>query len=107
MAKEIKQLGIINPAANVETLAFEQGSPGLFVVSVIASNYGPTDANFDITLFNVSASTNNGLIAKKQLLPTRNSYETHKFSLDFSDKIYVKANSASISFVITGVNQSE
>ena len=107
MAKEIKQLGIINPEANTEVLAFEQGSPGLFVVSVIASNYGMTDAKFDITIFNASASTNNAILAKKQPLPARNSYETQKFTLDYSDEIYVMANSSSVSFMISGVNQSE
>lgn len=107
MAKEIKQLSIVNPEANTEIVAFEQGTPGLFVVSVIASNYGLVDTRFDITLFNASASTNNAMIAKQQELPSRNSYETQKFALDFNDKIYVKANSGSVSFLITGVNQSE
>ena len=107
MAKEIKQLGIINPSAIVETLAFEQGSAGLFLVSVLVSSLSIEDSRFDITVFNSSASTNNATISKQQLLPGRNSYETQKFTLDYNDSIYVKATSASVSFLVSGINQTE
>jgi len=107
MARELKNLGIINPGAGVETLGFEQGTAGLYLVSVTATNAAITDARFDIRVFNASASTNSAYIAKNQLLPGRNSYETVRFTLDYNDKVYVAATSASVSFVISGINQTE
>lgn len=107
MARELKNLGIINPDANIETLGFEQGTAGLFLVSVTATNTAITDARFDIRLYNASASNNSGYIAKNQILPGRNSYETVRFTLDYNDKIYVTSTSASVSFIISGINQTE
>lgn len=107
MARELKNLGIVNPSANTETLAFEQGTAGLYLVSVTSTNIGITDAKFDVRIFNASASTSSGYIAKDQLLPARNSYETVRFTLDYNDKIYVKANSSSVSFIVSGINQTE
>lgn len=107
MARELKNLGIVNPSADTETLAFEQGTAGLFLVSVTATNTALTDARFDVRIFNASASTNSAFIAKSQILPGRNSYETVRFTLDYNDKIYVTATSASVSFLVSGVNQTE
>jgi len=108
MAKEIKNLAIVNPIANIETTAFHQGgSPGLYLVSVIVSNNALDDARFDITVFNNSASTNNAYVAKGQLISGRNSYETHRFTLDYYDNIHIKSTSSSVSFLISGVNQTE
>lgn len=107
MAKELKNLGIVNPNENTETLAFEQGTAGLYLVSVTATNIGITDAKFDVRIFNSSASTASGHIAKNQLLPGRNSYETVRFTLDYNDKIYIKSTSSSVSFIISGINQTE
>jgi hypothetical protein len=107
MARELKNLGIVNPNANVETLAFAQGTAGLFLVSVIATNTSIEDARFDVTVFNASASTNNAFIAKSQLLPGRNSYETQRFTLDYNDAIYIKSTSSSVSFLVSGINQTE
>ncbi len=107
MAKELKNLGIINPNANIETLGFEQGTAGLFLVSVTATNTALTDARFDVRLYNASASANSGYIAKNQLLPGHNSYETVRFTLDYNDKIYVLSTSSYVSFIISGINQTE
>lgn len=107
MAREIKQLGIINPLSETDTLAFEQGTSGLFLVNITVSNHAMEDARFDIWIYDVSASTSFGNIASGQLLPGRSSYETVKFTLDYNDKIYVRSTSASTSFIISGVNQTE
>lgn len=107
MAKEIKQIGIVMPAANTETLAFEQGTAGLFLVTVAVTNQAMDDARFDIWVNDVSASTSFGKIASGQLLPGRSSFETVKFTLDFNDKIYIKSTSSSVSFLISGLNQTE
>lgn len=107
MAREIKQLGIINPEPNTDVLAFEQGSAGLFLINVTVSNHAMEDARFDIWIYDVSASTSFGNISSGQILPGRSSYETVKFTLDYNDKIYVRSTSGSTSFIISGVNQVE
>jgi hypothetical protein len=87
MARELKNIGILNPSANTRTLAFEQGTSGLYLCSVIV--------------------TNNAMISSNQLLPGRNAYETHRFTLDYNDEIYITSTSGSVSFLISGVNQTE
>jgi len=107
MARELKNLSITHVQPNVETLAFQQQSVGLYLVSVTAINSAMSDARFDVKLYDASASVNSAHIAKSQLLPGRNSYETVRFTLDYHDRVYVSATSSSVAFIISGINQTE
>ena len=107
MAREIKQLGITNPPADSPTLIFEQGTPGLFIVSVTAANRGLEDARVDVWINPSSSASEIGYITSNLTLPGRNSYETQKFTLTFSDSIYVQSTSGSVSFITSGINQTE
>lgn len=107
MARELKNIGIINPDANVRTLAFSQGTSGLYLCSVTVSNKAMDDARFSVEVFNASASTNNAMISSNQIIPGRNSYETIRFTLDYDDSIYITSTSSSVSFLVSGVNQTE
>lgn len=107
MAREIKQLGITNPDADTPTLIFEQGTPGLFIVSVTAANKGLEDARIDVWITPSASANATGFITSNLILPGRNSYETQKFTLTYSDAIYVQSTSASVSFITSGINQTE
>jgi hypothetical protein len=107
MAKEIKQLGITNPEADDPTLIFEQGTPGLFIVSVTAANRGLEDARIDVWISPSSSASEIGYITSNLTIPGRNSYETQKFTLTFSDSIYVQSTSGSLSFITSGIDQTE
>ena len=107
MAREIKQLGITNPDADTPTLIFEQGTPGLFIVSVTAANRGLEDARVDVWINPSASASEIGYITSNLILPGRNSYETQKFTLTYSDAIYVQSTSGSVSFITSGINQTE
>jgi hypothetical protein len=107
MAREIKQLGITNPSADSPTEIFEQGTPGLFIVSVTATNKGVEDARVDVWISPSSSASQVGYITSNLILPGRNSYETQKFTLTFNDAIYVQSTSGSVSFMTSGINQTE
>lgn len=107
MAREIKQLGIVNPAADTETEIFEQGTSGLFIVSVTAANLGLEDARIDIWITPSASANPIGHITSNLVLPGRNSYETQKFTLTFDDSIYVRSTSSSVSFITSGIDQTE
>lgn len=107
MAREIKQLGIVNPAADSDTAIFEQGTSGLFIVSVTAANQALEDSRIDIWIVPSASANPIGYITKDLILPGRNSYETQKFTLTFDDAIYVRSTSSSVSFITSGINQTE
>jgi hypothetical protein len=115
MAKEIKQLVISNPAANTGTLVFQHTQPvgqpnsGLFLANVLVNNKSIADSRFDIWISSASpsASANFGYIAKDQVIYGRDTYETSKFTMKINDRLFIKAATASVGFVVNGVNQSE
>lgn len=107
MAREIKQLGIVNPASDTDTEIFEQGTAGLFLVSVTAANKGLEDARVDVWIVPSASANQVGYITSNLILPGRNSYETQKFTLTYSDSIYVRSTSSSVSFITSGINQTE
>lgn len=107
MAREIKQLGIVNPTADTDTEIFEQGTAGLFIVSVTAANKGLEDARIDVWIQPSASASEVGFITSSLILPGRNAYETQKFTLTFNDSIYVRSTSSSVSFITSGINQTE
>lgn len=107
MAREIKQLGIVNPTADTDTAIFEQGTAGLFIVSVTAANQGLEDARIDVWIQPSASANPVGYITSNLILPGRNAYETQKFTLTFNDAIYVRSTSSSVSFITSGINQTE
>lgn len=113
MAKEIKQLAISNPPANTATQIFAHTQPagqvnsGLFLVNVLVNNKSLGDSKFDVWVVNSSASTNLGYISYNQIIYGKDTFETSKFTMKINDKLWVKSMTASVGFVVNGVNQSE
>lgn len=115
MAKEIKQLAISNPAAETDVLVFQHTQPvgqpnsGLFLANVLVNNRSVADSRFDIWISSASpsASANFGYVARNQVIYGRDTFETSKFTMKINDRLYVRSATASVGFVINGVNQSE
>jgi hypothetical protein len=113
MAKEIKQLVISNPAPETDVLAFQHTQPvgqtnsGLFLANVLVNNRSVADSRFDIWVQNPSASTNLGYIAKGQVIYGRDTFETSKFTMKINDQLYVRTATASVAFLVSGINQTE
>ena len=105
--------GIQNLAIHDATSATTVGSGTLiwtadanYLVSVIATNTGTTDAEISVTV-KTSGGTEAGgaLIAYKLPLPTYNSYETFRFGLNDTDAIYI-AGSAGVRYFVQGLEQT-
>lgn len=102
----ITRLAISNPAEDTDTVGFT--STSTYLVSVIATNKSQTESSrlfVWIAPLNDNTEGNRGYIAHNITLEPSNSYETFKFAVVNTDKIYVKATNGHTSFVINGVNQ--
>lgn len=77
-----------------------------YLVSVIATNTGSTDAEIYVTVKTSAGTEANGaLIAYKLPLPAYNSYETFRFGVNNTDAIYI-AGSAGIRYFVQGIEQA-
>ena len=102
----ITRLAISNPADDTATVGFT--STSTYLVSVIATNksaYESSRIYIWIAPLNDNTEGNRGYVAHNITLDPSNSYETFKFAVINTDKIYVKATNGHTSFVINGVNQ--
>jgi len=103
----ITRLAVSNPAEDTETLAFT--STSTYLVSIIATNKSPGEASrifVWIAPLNDNTESGRGYIAHNLTLEPSNTYETFKFSVINTDRIYVKATNGHTSFVISGVDQA-
>ena len=103
----ITRLAVVNPAADTETLAFTAAST--YLVSVIATNTSPAEASrvyVWIAPLNDNDEVDRGYVAHHITLDPSNSYETFKFAVINTDKIYVKAVNGHTSFIINGIDQA-
>jgi hypothetical protein len=107
MAKEIKQLAIVNPPANTNVVGYYQAVPGIYLLSILATNKDIVDERISIWVYNSASVQNTGYIAASELITGRSSYYSQKFSLQQNDQIHIRSTGASTSFVISGVNQTE
>ena len=77
-----------------------------YLVSVIATNTGATDAEIYVTVKTATGTEAGGaLIAYKLPLPAYNSYETFRFGVNNTDAIYI-AGSAGIRYFVQGIEQA-
>lgn len=84
-------------------------APSSYLVSVIATNESNLDGNIYVYVIplgstNYSDPTKWATIAYNLPLPAKNSYETFRFGVNYSDEIYV-AGSPGIKYFVQGINQ--
>jgi len=103
----ITRLAVSNPAEDTETLAFTANST--YLVSVIATNKSQGESSrvyVWIAPLNDNTESSRGYIAHSLTIEPSNTYETFKFSVINTDKVYVKATNGHTSFVLSGVDQA-
>ena len=103
----IRRLGISNPSVSASpTLLFQ--SDGVYVCSVFATNkaVAATDVSIWIDPGGLGIPQDLGYITFNTKLPGNDLLETFRFALNNDDYLYAKANSASVSFLTFGINQT-
>jgi hypothetical protein len=103
---EITRLAISNPAEDTDAVAFTSAST--YLVSVIATNKSQVESSrvyVWIAPLNDNTESSRGYIAHNLTLEPSNSYETYRFAVINTDKIYVKATNGHTSFVVNGIDQ--
>lgn len=102
----IHRIAIANPSANTDTLVHI--AEGLYLVSVIVANKSRDEQGLVDIWIAPEGTTNSasiGYIAGALPVVPKNPYETFKFTMNIDDELYVRATTASVSFIVQGVNQ--
>ena len=93
----ISRLSISNPSANTDTLLYTRIGSRVALVSVIATNKtatpDSTPANHFYVTYDAAVLGNDAL-------------ETHRFPLTPLDKLYIRTDSANLSLVLTGIDNT-
>ena len=103
----VRRLGVVNPAANTDSLGFTSIGAA-YLASVIVTNKGGTDqtARVWVKPSGATLTSQYGYIVYDVVVPAANSIETHRFAISDGDQIWVRGNSANLSFMINGVYDS-
>ena len=100
------RLGLSNPSANTDVAIYTATGP--FLASIIATNKSASaTSNIRIWIVPDGATTTSeyAYLAYDQDIVPQNSLETHRFALNQNDVVYVRADTADMSFIINGLKQ--
>ena len=101
----IKRLAIANPSANTQSTLYT--ADGAYIASVIAANKSANSINVDIAVIPAGETlTTAAYIIDNISIAGGQSFETFKFALNTGDIISVISNSASASFLATGLYEA-
>jgi hypothetical protein len=102
----LKRLGIKNPSANTDTLIYT--ADGMYLASIIATNKS-TSVTSNVRIWVVPSgatlTSQYAYLAFDQDIVPQNTLETHRFALNQNDVVYVRADTANMSFMINGLKQ--
>lgn len=102
----LMRLGISNPSANTDVAIYTATGP--FLASIIATNKSASvTSNIRIWVVPSGATLTSeyAYLAFDQDIVPQNSLETHRFALNQNDVVYVRADTADMSFIINGLKQ--
>jgi hypothetical protein len=102
----LMRLGLSNPSANTDVAIYTATGP--FLASIIATNKSvSTTANIRIWIVPSGATlaSEYAYLAYDQDIVPQNTLETHRFALNQNDVVYVRADTADMSFMINGLKQ--
>jgi hypothetical protein len=102
----IQRLGISNPALNTNTLVFT--ATASYMASVIATNKDTTTkkARAWVVPSGATQTSQYGYILYDVDVPAYNSIESHRFAVQNGDTVYVRADTANMSFSLNGIYDS-
>ncbi len=100
------RLGISNPSANTDVAIYTATGP--FLASIIATNKSAS-ATSNVRMWIVPSgatlTSQYAYLAYDQDIVPQNTLETHRFALNQNDVVYVRADTADMSFMINGLKQ--
>ena len=105
----ISRLATSNPGANTSTLIYTRTGSRDALASVIATNKSSTAATVRVWVVPVgqdSTPANHATIAYDTAVAGNNSLETFRFPVTPNDKVYVRASTADISFMLSGIDNT-
>ena len=102
----VRRLGISNPAINTNTLIFT--STASYMVSIIATNKDSTTkkARAWVVPSGATQASQYGYILYDVDVPAYNSIESHRFAVQNGDTVYVRTDTANMSFSLNGIYDS-
>ena len=102
----VRRLGISNPAINTSTLIFT--STASYMVSIIATNKDSTTKKARAWVVPSGANQQSqwGYILYDVDVPAYNSIESHRFAVQNGDTVYVRTDTANMSFSLNGIYDS-
>jgi len=106
----IRRLGLVNPAANEDTVLYNSNDNYLVAVVVAnkAINATPlTKVSIWVVPANATIPAQYAYIASNLTVGVGQSFETFRFALNSSDTVYVRSTLALTSFSINGVPQED
>ena len=103
----ISRLATSNPAANTDILLYT--APRTILSSIIATNKSSTPATIRawiIPLGQDAVVSNYSFISYDTPVGGTDSLETFRFPVMTGDKVYIRASSANISFILSGIDDT-
>lgn len=105
----ISRLSISNPSANTDTLLYTRIGSRVALVSVIATNKVATSATLRVWVVpqgQDSTPANHFYVTYDAAVLGNDALETHRFPLTPLDKLYIRTDSANLSLVLTGIDNT-
>lgn len=105
----ISRLAVSNPSANTSTLIYTRSGSRDALASVIATNKSSTDATVRVWVVpqgQDAVPANHVIIAYDTAVNGNDSLETFRFPVTPNDKVYVRASTADISFLLSGIDNT-
>lgn len=105
----ISRLSISNPSANTDTLLYTRIGSRVALVSVIATNKTATPATLRVWVVpqgQDSTPANHFYVTYDAAVLGNDALETHRFPLTPLDKLYIRTDSANLSLVLTGIDNT-
>lgn len=102
----IRRLGVVNPAADTNVLVAT--AVASYLASVIVTNKDTTSKTGRVWVVPAGATlaSQYAYIVYDVAIPAGNSIETHRFAINSGDSVYVRSNSANLSFALNGIYDS-
>ena len=105
----ISRLAVSNPSSGVSTLLYTRVGSRVALASVIATNKLNVDTTIKVWVvphLQDNNAANHAYVAFNTVLKANDAIETHRFPLEPEDKVYVSATSSDVSFILSGIDNS-
>ena len=105
----ISRLATSNPGANTSTLIYTRTGSRDALASIIATNKSSTAATVRVWVVPVGQDdtpANHATIAYDTSVAGNNSLETFRFPVTPNDKVYIRASTADVSFMLSGIDNT-